>query len=129
MSIAPYMLWVNSNPTQVSYEAWKQWYTSERIPDNVNSGNFIKAVCYEEIELPGFGAPGDSRKFLVLYETIHRNPSTPELMARMPLSSDNLPKMGTDANNVYLNGDWDGRCYELVQNYNPNNIGDGMLDV
>ena len=69
MAPAPYLLHVNSRPTVVSDQLWKEWYTDEHLPDLVNAKSAIRATFYEEIGNPLNEHPDHPRKFLALYQT------------------------------------------------------------
>ena len=74
MSRSPYLLWVNSRPTQVNDDLWIKWYIEEHVPDLVNHHASTRASFYRELspEQAGeFNLGGDPnpRKYLAVYQT------------------------------------------------------------
>jgi hypothetical protein len=125
MAPSPHLLWVNSCPTNKTTEAqWKQWYTEEHIPDLVNHHASTRASLYIEThEYPG--APKEAKnekKFLALYQSDFAEPLKSEEYTGIRTTSEILPgKM------IHGAGDFNARNYDLIQDYDPNNIGEGLF--
>ena len=69
MAPSQYMLHVNSRPTAVSNDLWKEWYKDEHLPDLQGAKVSDRATFYEEIGNPFNPNPDHPRKFLALYQT------------------------------------------------------------
>ena len=78
MPAAPYLLHVNSRPTQVSDSTWEDWYTTEHIPDLFNAKSCVRDTFYVEIPWSSNPNPDNPRKYLALYQT--------DVLARSPVA-------------------------------------------
>lgn len=125
MPPAPYLLHVNSRPTQVSDEVWKKWYIDEHLAEFVNSGTSVRATLYEEIDLPGGRGIDNPRRYLALYQTDFEESLLSKNYTSIRSASELFKQAGSNSDSILENGDIDARDYELIQNYDPNNIGEG----
>lgn len=123
MPAAPYLLHVNSRPIIVSDKLWKEWYVDEHLPDLVNSGISVRATFYEEIPAPFNPSPTHPRKFLALYQTDFKESLKTENYTALRTTSEMFAKEGGKVG-IQDNGDFDARNYELIQEFDPNRIGE-----
>ena len=124
MSPSPYLLHVNSSPTAVSNALWKEWYTTEHVPDLVNSKSAIRGAFYEEIGFVMNPKPNNPRKFLALYQTDFEELLKSEEFKTLRTTSELFSKESARSNGIADNGNFDTKYYNLLQNYDPNNIGE-----
>lgn len=123
-SVSPYLLHVNSKPTKVSDALWSQWYTGEHLPDLVSSKTSTRATFYKELPPLLGGEPHSPRNFLALYQTDFAECLKTENYTNLRKTSELFPKEGGTVN-IQDNGDFNARNYELVQEYDPNGVGNG----
>ena len=138
MSPSPHLMWVNSKPTKVNNEQFVQWYTQEHIPDIIENGVAIKAILYREtFDFPGSSREHherswlsmdqktkNSRPYLVVYQTKFPEAlKTPEFL-KLRRTSDIMP-----VKEILDSGEFDGRYYNLIQDYDPDNVGDGTYMI
>lgn len=126
----PYLLWVQSNPTKVSKEAWIKFYVQEHAPDLVKNKVSINSAFYQEIPLfPGVELDHDP-VFLASYQTNLQEPLKSEGVTKIPQGHDILSNAGGSWSTLE-NAEWDVRNYELIQEYDPKGVGNGvyLLDV
>jgi hypothetical protein len=142
--VSPYLLRVISKPTKVDSETWTKWYLDEHVPDLINSGTAIRAGFYhafndfdlstktpaqpkptmlgdQQLKHTDLEAPSE-RKFLAMYQTDFEDPFATENMKKVRLQSDMLP--GRD---VMPSAEFDVRVYKLIENYDPQGLGEGSL--
>lgn len=125
MSPSPYLLHVNSRPTAVSNALWKQWYIEEHVPDLVNSGTSTRAAFYEEIGHPLGPNPDHPRKWLALYQTDYQEClKTKNYEDGVRHSSELYAKEESTSDLNRENGEFDARNYELIQEFDPNGVGE-----
>jgi hypothetical protein len=125
MAPSPYLLWVNSRPINKTTEAqWTEWYTEEHIPDLVNHHASTRACLYTEThEFPGARTDGkNEKKFLALYQSDFAEPLKSKEYLDIRTTSEILP-----GKVIHGAGDFNARNYELIQDYDPNNIGEGLF--
>ena len=128
MSTSQYLLLVNSKPTVVSHDIWKEWYTVEHLPDLVNSKTSTRAAFYEEIGHAFNPQPKDPRPFLALYQTNFEEPLKGDNYNNNVRRTSELFKSGgatSDKNQD--NGDFDARNYSLIQGFDPNDVGESTF--
>jgi len=126
----PYLLHVNSRPTVVSSEVWRQWYVTEHLPDLVNSKTATRAAFYEEIAMPAGPESDHPRKFLAIYQTdIEEALLSEQCRTGVHRTSELFKQGGAKSDRNEDNGDFDVRNYRLIQNYDPNGLGDRGLTV
>ncbi|KAF2113838.1 hypothetical protein BDV96DRAFT_648077 [Lophiotrema nucula] len=120
MATSTYLL----KPTQIPPELWEKWYIHERLPDLVNSKSAVRATFYKEIAEPT--PPGDHpRKCLALYQTKFEECLKTKNYTDLRTTSELFEaKGGANSNGIQDNGDFDARCYELIQEYDPNGVGE-----
>jgi hypothetical protein len=123
MAPSPHLLWVNSRPTNQTTEAqWSKWYTEEHIPDLVSHHASTRACLYNETySFPG--APTDVKnenKFLALYQSDFAEPLKSKEYIGIRTTSELLPTKV-----IHEAGEFNARNYELIQDYDPKNIGEG----
>lgn len=122
MAPSPYLLWVNSRATAVDDDLWQKWYIEEHVPDLVNGKASTRARFYKEIKggIPGTpAADAHPRKFLALYQTEFEEPLKSEeyLGLRKTTEMFPTPVFGD-------NGEFNGRNYKLIQDYDPESVGE-----
>ncbi|KIW12294.1 hypothetical protein PV08_09571 [Exophiala spinifera] len=120
-----YLLEVNSRPqpsSGVDDKLWIKWYTEEHLPDLVNSHTSTRAAFYQESH-DFAGAPKDRhpRSFLALYQTDFEEPLKSKNYLEKVRSSSSMWPAQKPTSEI---GDFDGRNYRLIQEYDPNKIGD-----
>jgi hypothetical protein len=136
MPPSPYLLWVNSGPTQATVEQFEKWYTEEHVPDIVKAGASTRATFYREV----FDFPGATREhherqwlsvdqetrerltYLAAYQTNFEELLKCEEYLKIPVVSDMFPWKLHAAS-----GSFDARNYKLIQDYDPNHIGEGIF--
>ncbi|KAI9708038.1 MAG: hypothetical protein M1820_004242 [Bogoriella megaspora] len=126
MPPSPYLLHVTSRPTVVSERLWIQWYTEEHVPDLVNSRTSTRATFFQEVSLPKEfrpESPGFPCKFLTLYQTDFEEGMNSEEIRHVRQGSD-LFVQGGSKWDTSENGDFDIRNYKLIQDYDPNDVGE-----
>ncbi|KAF2097769.1 hypothetical protein NA57DRAFT_56952 [Rhizodiscina lignyota] len=122
MAPSPYLLWVNSRPTQVDDDLWVKWYIEEHVPDLVNHHVATRGSFYRELVPEGFALGGTPhpRKYLALYQTEIEEPLKTQKFIDIRKTSEMFPKDKT----IHANGEFNGRNYKLIQDYDPENIGE-----
>ena len=127
MATSPYLLSVNSKPTAVSNDLWIEWYKVEHLPDLVNSRTSVRAAFYQEIPHAFNPDPQDPRPYLALYQTDFEEPlKTDNYLENVRHGSEMFKKEGATSEKNRDNGDFDARNYSLIQNYDPNGVGESM---
>lgn len=136
MAPSLYFLWVNSRPTKASDELFVKWYTQEHVPDLVSHGASTRATFYREnFDIPGSTAKHHDRQwqgmnpdepehlyYLALYQSNFEDPLKSKEYLEIPVTSPFFPwQLHADS------GSFDARNYELIQDYDPKGIGEGML--
>ena len=131
-------MWVNSKPATVNNKQFVKWYTQEHIPDIIENGVAIKATLYREtFDFPGSSREyherswlsmdqktKNSRPYLAVYQTkVPEALKTPEFL-KLRRTSDIIP-----FEEILDSGEFDGRYYNLIQDYDPDNVGDGMYTI
>jgi len=127
MATSSYLLHVNSRPTVVSNDLWTKWYTTEHIPDLVNSKTSTRAAFYQEIGHAFNPDPKDPRPFLALYQTDFEEPlKSSNYSDGVRRDSELFKQQGATSKKNQDNGDFDARNYELIQNFDPNGVDESM---
>ncbi|KAJ9503579.1 hypothetical protein H2202_000718 [Exophiala xenobiotica] len=120
-----HLLFVNSRPqpgSGVDDDLWTKWYIEEHLPDLVNSKTSPRAAFYRETHDFALATKEPHpRKFLALYQTDFEEPlKSKNFVDGVRHSSDMWPQGKGDTEI----GDFDGRNYKMIQEYDPNKIGD-----
>ncbi|KAJ9622121.1 uncharacterized protein PV06_05805 [Exophiala oligosperma] len=120
-----YFLSVNSRPqpsSGVDDQLWAKWYKEEHLPDLVNSQATKRAAFYQEThDFAAASKDHHPRPFLALYQTDFEEPlKTKNYLEGVRHSSGMWPGHKPT---VEI-GDFDCRNYKLIQEYDPNKIGD-----
>lgn len=138
----PYLLRVLSKPTQVDEKTWEKWYNEEHVPDVVNGGlsqngalfrayndfslksktpTGIGSTDLSGVKLSHFNEAPDNMTFCAIYQTDIEKPMQSEIV-------NNLPKTGKllRGKEHFPLAEWDIRTYKLLQDYDPDKLGDGM---
>lgn len=98
---------------------------SEHLPDLVNTGTSSRAAFYEEIGNPLAPIPDHPSKWLALYQTDHKEClKTKKYADGVRHTSELFAKEGSKSNKNRENGEFDARNYELIQEFDPNGIGE-----
>lgn len=108
MAPSQYLLHVNSRPTEVSDGLWKEWYTSEHLPDLVGAKSSNRATFYEEVASPLNPNPDHPRKFLALYQTDFKELLNSNEYKGIRNTSE-LFKKENSSEKIQDNGDFDAR--------------------
>lgn len=129
MPPSPYLLHVNSRPTAVDDNLWTKWYTSEHIPDIIQSKACARATFYKEIPAATTldnTADANPRNFLALYQTQYADLLNTDAnqMPNVRQGSELFERASGQASS-FANGEFDGRNYKLIQDFDPNGLGDG----
>ncbi|KAK4941666.1 hypothetical protein LTR10_018405 [Elasticomyces elasticus] len=120
-----YLLSVNSRPQPgvgVDDDLWIKWYKEEHLDDLVNSKTATKAVFYKESHDFAFKAKEPHpRGFLALYQTDREEPlKSKEFQHDVRQNSEMWPQQKPTSEI----GDFDGRNYTLIQEFDPKKVGD-----
>ncbi len=127
MATSPYILTVNSRPTVVSNDLWTEWYTVEHLPDLVNSKASTRAAFYQEIGHAFNPDPQNPRPFLAVYQTdFEELLKSNNYLENVRHTSSLFMKEGATSDRNLQNGDFDARNYRLIQNFDPNGVGESM---
>ena len=145
MSPSPYLLRVLSKPTQVDESTWQKWYIEEHIPEVVNAGLATRGALLRannDFALKTKTPPksGDSKLHNVQLSHFDELPADKTFCAvyqtdlEKPMDSDKLNAVSTtgkllDGKEHMSCAEWDIRVYKLIQDYDPDNLGDGALKV
>lgn len=130
MSPSPYLLHVNSRPLLVSDALWQEWYTTEHVPDLINTGTSTRAAFYEEVGHPLAPNPDHPRKWLALYQTEYEEClKTKNYEDGVRHSSGLFAKEGSGSELNRENGEFDARNYRLWQEFDPKGTGESALTV
>jgi hypothetical protein len=136
MPPSPYLLWVNSKPTKASEDLFVKWYTTEHVPDLVSSGAATRATFYREtLDFPGSSRehherqwlsvdqqPQERLHYLAAYQTDFAEALKSKDYLKIPVESDLFPwKLHSES------GTFDARNYELIQDYDPDHVGEGKI--
>ena len=139
-----YLLRVLSKPnSNVDEATWQKWYIDEHIPDVVGSGTTTRGALFRasndftlqtktptssnksdlhNVQLSHFNESPEDKTFLAVYQTQFEKPLESKKFDAIRTTSDLLPGKVTQPN-----AEWDIRVYKLIQNYDPDNLGDGRL--
>ncbi|KAK3049654.1 hypothetical protein LTR09_009076 [Extremus antarcticus] len=126
MAPAPYLLHVNSKPTQVSNDTWEEWYKVEHLPDLYNAKSCTRATLYEEVGHPLGPNPDHPRKYLALYQTELEELLKSDEYKGIRNSSELFERGGANSSLTQDNGDFDARYYKLFQEYDPKSTGEKL---
>lgn len=128
MTLSPYLLHVNSRPTAVDENTWTKWYTTEHLPDLVGHGASTRASFYREEASPSELVAKDAtnpRKFLALYQSDHEEPLKSDGYVQKVRHTSELFRDASGKEENRENGEFDARNYKLIQDYDPNGLGNG----
>ncbi len=140
MPPSKYLIRALSQPTKVDAELWEKWYIAEHLPDAVNGGVGDRGALFRAYndfalqtktpsdsgatdlhgaQLKHFEERPDGMTFLAMYQTKFENYTETEEAKKIRTTSE------------YFNGeaffpfaDFDVRVYELIQDYNPDELAD-----
>lgn len=123
----PYILHVLSQPHIVPSSTWTEWYTSEHLPDMVDSKVSSTAVLYHAIENHPLSTPPPPGKnampFLAVYQSDSARPPYREAYSNgLIRRTSALFPADTDCYGV---GSFEATNYELIQAYDPKHVGEG----
>jgi hypothetical protein len=136
MPPSPYFLWVKSNATQATEEQFVKWYKNEYLPNVIIAKASTRATFYQEtLDFPGSAREHHERQwlsvdqgiveplnFLVGYQTKFKEMLKSKEYMKIPTTSDRFPWKS-----IADSGSFDVRNYKLVQDYDPNHIGEGNV--
>jgi hypothetical protein len=141
MAPSPYILRVLSQPTKVDEQTWQKWYTTEHVPDVINTGLGTRGALFRAyndfalqtktppqsgetklhaVQLSHFDEHPADKTFCAVYQTNIENVYESEEFEKVRTTSDLLPGKHRDC------ATWDIRIYKLIQDYDPDNLGEGV---
>lgn len=142
MAPSRYLLRALSKPTKVDEQTWQTMYSSQHIPDVVQSGMAVRGAIWRahndfslatktpvssnQTDLHGAKlshypeGPAD-KIFCAVYQTPFSKPAERKEALTIPMTS---PLLNNE--NIMTSADWDMRVYELIQDYDPDNHGDTL---
>jgi hypothetical protein len=145
MPPSKYLIRALSQPTKVDESLWEKFYVEEHTPDAVNAGIGDRGILFrahndfslqtktplESGETKLHGAqlshfderPGD-KTFCAVYQTKFEDYTATEEIKNVRQTSDYF-----DGKEFGPLADWDVRVYELIQDYNPDNLLDSTLPI
>lgn len=122
-----YLFRVTSEPKAgVCDEAtWEKWYTEEHIPDLLNHNTATRAAIYREVfDTPSLYTrnekPNHPTKYMAIYQTEHEEFLKSEGFPKTKSTSDIFPNEKA----IPENGDLEARNYELIEVFDPKNLGE-----
>lgn len=118
MSALPFLVLEILKPTIVSEDGWRDWFTTERLPQFVLKGIALRAILYREIPFPGIPTSANSHDFLVLVQTkeanVHDHPQH-----RPFLKLNDLDPEESSKSEIMKDYQIEVRDYELIQDFYP----------
>ena len=145
MGPSPYLLRVLSQPTKVDEQLWQKWYSTEHVPDVVDTGTTTRGALFRAyndftlqtktvsdssdtqlhaVQLSHFDEKPTDKTFCAVYQSDFENLYESEEIKKVRTSSDLLP-----GGEFRPCAEWDVRIYKLIQNYDPDNLGEGVSDL
>jgi len=143
MAPSKYLIRALSKPIKVDESLWEKWYAEEHTPDAVNAGIGDRGAFFRahnefslqtktpsgsgETKLHGAQLshfnelPGD-KTFCAVYQTKFENYTETEEIKKTMTTSEMF-----GGKEFFPLAEWDVRVYELIQDYNPDNLPDCML--
>ncbi|KAK5167822.1 uncharacterized protein LTR77_007521 [Saxophila tyrrhenica] len=140
MAPSKYLIRTLSKPTKVDESLWEKWYTEEHTPDAVNSGVGDRGAFFRahnefslqtktplesgETKLHGaqlshFNELPADKTFCAVYQTKFENYTESEEIKKTAKTSEMF-----GGKEFFPLAEWDVRVYELIQDYNPDNLPD-----
>lgn len=126
MSFQPYLLHVTSRPKVVSEDLYQKWYAEEHIPDIIKSNVASRGMLFKESPSPADPTPKNPQKFLALYQTEYRECMKTANFLGTKKTSEMFPLEG-GGKSIQDNADFTPRYYELVEVFDPKEIGNSKL--
>ena len=141
MAPSPYILRVLSKAKGLDQSTWQQWYKDEHIPDVVKARVATRGALFvanndftlktktppssgksdlHDVQLSHFNELPEDKKLLAVYQTDLEKPMESERLKDVPQTHELLGGKQT-----MECAEWDIRTYKLIQNYDPDNLGDG----
>jgi hypothetical protein len=142
MAPSKYLIRALSQPTQVDEASWENWYAGEHIPHAVDSGVGDRGALSRahndfslktktplkssNTELHGTqlahfsNENPDDKTFCAVYQTRFEDYTQSEEAKAIPQTSDAF-----GGKEFFPLAEWDVRIYELIQDYNPDELSDG----
>ena len=144
MAPPKYLMRILSQPTGVDEATWQKWYVQEHVPDVVNNGVAVRGALFRafndftlqtktpadgsgetklhDAELSHFNESPTDKTFCAVYQTNFENYTQTEEIKKVPLTTDMF-----GGKEFFPMAQWDARVYELIQNYDPDNLGESKL--
>ena len=143
MGPSPYLMRVLSKPTKVDENHWQEWYTGEHIPDVVGFGVANRGALYRayndftlQTKTPGdsgetklhsaqlshFNELPADKTFSATYQTDHEDYTKTKEIKKVRTTADMF-----NGEPYTPMAEWDSRVYKLIQNYDPDNLGECMF--
>ena len=143
MGPPPYLMRVLSKPTGVSDDQWQKWYLDEHVPDIIDHNVATRGALFRTFddftlqtktpadsgntklhgaELSHFNELPTDKTFCAVYQTDHENYTKTEEIKNVRSTSDMF-----DGKRFHGLAEWDVRIYKLIQNYDPDNLGESRF--
>jgi hypothetical protein len=127
MAPPPHLLWVTSRPTKLSPEDWIEWYKQDHLGALIDTKSVTNGALFQEIPLDA-NAKHD-KPFLALYQTEFADATrSDEFLNTKQPDSKVLERLNL-SQNALEHGEFDTRNYELIQDFDPNGVGNGMSSL
>lgn len=123
MAPPQHLLWVNSLPTKVSEDSWTKWYLDEHLGDLVRTKCVSNGAFYQEVPLDP--SVKHDRPYLAIYQSDYPAPMASQEYKNAPAGGGKTFEAQNLSPNAMDHGDFDARNYELVQDFDPNGVGNG----
>jgi hypothetical protein len=145
MPPSKYLIRALTQPTKVDEQLWEKWYAEEHLPEAVNAGVGDRGGlfrAYDDFVLkaktpsnPGettvngakfahFNEPPNDKTFCAMYHTKFEDYTQTEEAKMISTTSDYF-----DGQSFFPLAEFDVRVYELIQDYNPDGLGDSRYCV
>lgn len=143
MAPSTYLIRALSQPVQVDEASWEKWYISEHTPEAVSSGVGDRGALFRAhndfslqtktpleqsstelhgTKLPHFDERPGGKTFCAVYQTKFEDYTQTEEVKGVSQTSEAF-----GGKEFFPLAEWDVRVYELIQDYNPDNLPDGKL--
>lgn len=140
MAPSKYLIRALSEPVQVDDTQWEKWYVTEHTPDAVNSGVGDRGALFRAhndfsletktpiessntdlngAQLSHFDEKPNGKTFCAVYQTKFEDYTQTEEVKNVRQTSEMF-----GGKEYFPFADWDVRMYELIQDYNPNDLAD-----